>query len=163
MSRNLDSKRSHKKSTARTKGARTRSDIWSVKKRSAVMARIGGKNTKPERIVRALLYGLGYRFRLHAANLPGRPDIVLARYRTAVLVHGCFWHLHHNCQAGRLPISNREFWQRKLEGNRTRDRRNARALRRLGWRVLTLWECEIEGTIDKVADRLQTALAAPTT
>lgn len=153
--------------TARNSGAgmgrsrRTGVDMFSPERRSEIMGRIGPKDTKPERLVRSLLHRLGYRFRLHRRDLPGRPDVVLPRYRTAVLVHGCYWHLHEGCPAGRLPTANQEFWRKKLEGNRVRDRRNEAALRRLGWRVVVLWECEIERDLVAVGRRLRRRLARP--
>lgn len=125
-------------------------DMFSRERRSEIMSRIRGSNTKPERLVRSLLHRLGYRFRLHRRDLPGRPDIVLPGRRTVVLVHGCWWHLHQGCPAGRLPTGNRAFWQAKLEGNRRRDRSTIAKLRRLGWKVVVLWECEIERDLNNV-------------
>lgn len=122
------------------------------------MSRIRGENTKPERLVRSLLHGLGLRFRLHRRDLPGQPDIVLPKYRLAVFVHGCFWHLHPGCPAGRLPTGNMSFWRTKLEGNRKRDLAKARQLRRLGWKVVVVWECEIERQPIVVHRRLQRAV-----
>lgn len=140
-----------------TSPARRTGDIFSVAKRSEVMSKIGGKNTKPERIVRSLLHRLGYRFRLHRRDLPGRPDVVLPRYRTVIFVHGCFWHLHPGCPSGRLPGTHREFWQKKLEGNMARDARNVGALRSEGWNVITLWECEVEKDLASVSRTLREA------
>jgi DNA mismatch endonuclease (patch repair protein) len=105
------------------------------------MAAVRSGNTKPEFIVRRLLHSLGLRFRLHQAALPGSPDIVLKRHGAVVLVHGCFWH-GHNCPRGKVPSSRPEFWLPKLAGNRRRDERQLKELRMLGWRVLTIWECE---------------------
>jgi DNA mismatch endonuclease (patch repair protein) len=102
-------------------------------RRSWNMSRIRGKDTKPEMVVRSLLHRMGYRFRLHGKGLPGRPDIVLARHRIVVLVHGCFWHRHRGCKNCTTPANNRKFWVKKLEGNAARDRLNRRALVRLGW------------------------------
>lgn len=115
-------------------------DTFSRAKRSEVMARIRGKDTSPELAVRRTLHRMGYRFRLHALKLPGRPDIVLTRHRTVVQVHGCFWHAHH-CLGGRVPPG--KYWAAKLIRNRLRDRKNRRRLRALGWRVLTVWECRV--------------------
>jgi DNA mismatch endonuclease Vsr len=110
---------------------------------SARMRRVHRTDTKPELVVRALLSRLGYRYRLHAAALPGRPDIVIPRLRCVVFVHGCFWH-RHRCRAGRsFPASNVERWQIKFDLTRRRDRRHREALRRNGWRVLVLWECRL--------------------
>ena len=113
-------------------------------RRSWNMSRIRGKNTGPEMVVRSLLHRMGYRFRLHVAGLPGRPDIVLPKHRTVVLVHGCFWHRHKGCKNCTTPTNNREFWVAKFEGNEARDRVKMRALRKLGWRVVVIWECETE-------------------
>ena len=122
--------------------------------RSALMARIRGTNTKPELLVRSALHRAGFRFRLHAPTLPGRPDVVLPRHRVVVFVHGCFWH-RHGCRHSTTPATRVRFWKEKFERNVARDARNARALRRLGWRVLTIWECRLRA----VAGR-ERALAA---
>jgi DNA mismatch endonuclease (patch repair protein) len=129
-------------------------------RRSWNMSRIRGKDTGPEKVVRSLLHRLGYRFRLHGKGLPGRPDIVLARHRVVVLVHGCFWHRHRGCKNCTTPTNNRKFWVKKLEGNAARDRLNRRALVRLGWRVVVIWECEAAKpkSLDRVQKRLQKAL-----
>jgi DNA mismatch endonuclease (patch repair protein) len=110
--------------------------------RSWNMSRIRGLNTVPERQVRSALHRAGYRFRLHRKDLPGRPDIVLPKHHTVVFVHGCFWHRHKNCRFAYTPKSRVRFWQNKFQNNVERDRRNVRALRALGWRVMTVWECE---------------------
>ena len=114
--------------------------------RSWVMSRIRGKDTTPELRVRSLIHRAGLRFRLHAKSLPGRPDIVLPRYQTVVFVHGCFWHRHRRCKYCRMPKSNRSYWVGKLMGNQRRDQLHLRALRRLGWHVLVIWECETENS-----------------
>ena len=106
------------------------------------MRQVGSRNTKPEMVVRRYLHAHGFRFRLHRDDLPGKPDIVLPRHKTVVFVHGCFWHGHPGCKHADLPASNREYWERKIGRNMTRDRRNARKLRQQGWRVLTIWECK---------------------
>jgi DNA mismatch endonuclease (patch repair protein) len=106
------------------------------------MAAIKHKNTKPEVVVRRILHARGFRFRLHDKGLPGRPDIVLRKHKTVVQVHGCFWH-HHGCANSVWPRTRREFWREKINGNRRRDRRNERGLAELGWRVITIWECEV--------------------
>jgi DNA mismatch endonuclease (patch repair protein) len=110
--------------------------------RSANMARIRSKDTKPEMLVRRALHGLGFRFRLHVRGLPGHPDIVLPKFKTVIQVKGCFWH-GHTCRDGRLPKSNRDYWVPKLTQNRKRDCSNDRKLRDLGWSVRNLWECRI--------------------
>ena len=117
-------------------------------KRSAMMARIGQRDTQPELTVRRSLHRLGYRFRLHRRDLPGTPDITLPRYRLAVLVHGCFWHRHPRCRFAYTPKTRVEFWSRKFDQNVARDKTVNRKLRALGWTVLTVWECE---TFDSVA------------
>lgn len=118
-------------------------DRISREHRSWNMGRIRAKNTKPELLVRSLLHGLGYRYRLHVRALPGCPDIVLPRHRAIIFVHGCFWHRHRNCRYAYCPKSRQTFWQAKFADNVRRDRKNIRALTQLGWRTLVLWECEI--------------------
>jgi len=110
--------------------------------RSALMSRIRGADTKPELVVRSALHRAGFRFRLHGRSLPGRPDIVLPKYGTVIFVHGCFWH-RHGCRLASEPRTRRDFWRAKFAANVARDSRNARALRALGWRVLTVWECAL--------------------
>jgi DNA mismatch endonuclease (patch repair protein) len=119
-------------------------DRLSRERRSWNMSRIRGKDTEPEKRVRSALHRAGYRFRLHSKKLPGRPDVVLPKYRTVVLVHGCFWHRHKGCRFAYTPKSRVAFWNTKLDANIERDRRSARELRRLGWKVVTIWECEAE-------------------
>ena len=118
------------------------------------MSRIRGKDTKPEVKIRRLLHRLGYRFRLHGKKLPGRPDLVLAKYKTVVFVHGCFWHRHRGCKNCTTPTNRREWWLSKLNGNAARDKFHARALRKLGWQSFVVWECETENS-----EKLQRALA----
>lgn len=110
--------------------------------RSRNMAAIRGTNTSPEVKVRKALHAAGFRFRLHSYTLPGKPDIVLPRYRAVVFVHGCFWH-HHGCANSAWPKTRAEFWREKILGNKSRDRRNNRALQKAGWKVLTIWECDV--------------------
>lgn len=105
------------------------------------MSRIRGKDTKPEMIVRSMVHRMGFRFRLHGKDLPGKPDLILPRHEKIILVHGCYWHMHR-CRYGQVvPKTNTEFWQAKRQGNVDRDRRNLRKLRRAGWNVLVIWEC----------------------
>lgn len=111
-------------------------------KRSRNMAAIRGTNTSPEIKVRKALHAAGFRFRLHSYILPGKPDIVLPRYRAVIFVHGCFWH-HHGCSNSVWPKTRAEFWRAKISGNKRRDRRNERALQSDGWKVFTLWECDV--------------------
>jgi DNA mismatch endonuclease (patch repair protein) len=120
-----------------------RRKLRTTPERSALMSRIRAKNTQPEMLVRRALHGLGYRFRLHVRDLPGCPDIVLRRYATVIQVKGCFWH-GHRCLKGRLPRSNRFYWVPKLRRNKARDLTNERKLRRMGWRVRTIWECRLK-------------------
>lgn len=127
-------------------------DTISKAERSALMARIRSKDTKPERTVRSILHRLGYRFRIHRNDLPGKPDIVLPRHRKIILVQGCFWH-GHSCALASKPKSNQDYWREKIKTNRSRDRRVRRELVKLGWSVLELWECDIRketGLIDKL-------------
>jgi len=119
-------------------------DVVDSKTRSRMMSGIKGKNTKPEIHVRSLLHRHGFRFRIHVDSLPGKPDIVLKRYRAVIFVHGCFWHAHH-CHLFKLPSTRTEFWQTKIEGNKTRDTVTVKALKDSGWRVLTIWECSLKG------------------
>ena len=120
------------------------------------MGRIRGKDTAPELVVRKILHGMGCRFRLHRKGLPGRPDVVLPKYRTVVFVHGCFWHRHRGCRNCTTPRNRGAWWLAKLNGNAARDRLNARALRKLGWLVIVVWECETEkaGFAEKLARQL---------
>ncbi len=118
------------------------------------MARIRSHDTQPEKVVRQLVTALGLRYRLQRRDLPGKPDLVFGPRRTVIFVHGCFWHQHANCRAGRLPTANRDFWTAKLTRNSQRDAENKRALQKLGWRVLTIWECET-----KHPEKLQRRLA----
>ena len=119
-------------------------DVLTSEQRQRNMRRIRAKDTRPEMLLRRELHNAGLRFRLHAAALPGRPDLVFPRYHAVILVHGCFWH-GHDCPLFRLPATRPEFWATKITGNRERDQRTARALHALGWRVLTVWECSLKG------------------
>ena len=119
-------------------------DIKTKKQRSENMRRIGSKNTTPEIFVRSFLHRNGFRFRLHVKDLPGKPDIVLPKYKTVIEVRGCFWH-RHNCKKGQsVPSTNTEFWQKKFAENVARDKRTEQELKALGWNVIVVWECEIE-------------------
>jgi DNA mismatch endonuclease (patch repair protein) len=131
--------------------------------RSWNMSQIRGKHTRPERVVRSLLHRLGYRFRLHVQKLPGKPDIVLAKSRSVVFVHGCFWHRHSGCRFAYTPKSRIEFWTQKFDRNVARHNIVEQELRKLGWRILVVWECEISNVgrlesrlkrwLDRVKDR----------
>lgn len=124
------------------------------------MARVRGRDTKPELKVRRALHAAGLRYRLHAKELPGRPDIVFRPCKLAIFVHGCFWHRHEDprCKLARLPKSRRDFWEPKLRGNRERDLRNQAELRRTGWKVLVVWECQLSGAA--VLDSLISSIEA---
>lgn len=117
-------------------------DRLSPERRSWLMSRVKGKSTAPEMTVRRLAHSLGMRFRLHKPDLPGRPDLAFPRYRTVVFVHGCFWHRHPGCKKATSPKSKVEYWEKKFRTNVERDARNATELEQMGWRVLTVWECE---------------------
>lgn len=124
------------------KGKRT--DVFSKEKRSEVMRAVKGKDTTPEVALRKALFALGYRYRLNVKNLPGKPDLVFPKHRAVIFVHGCFWH-GHDCKRGaRMPKSNVDYWRKKIAGNQARDKRNVAALEDLGWRVITVWECELK-------------------
>jgi DNA mismatch endonuclease (patch repair protein) len=121
------------------------------------MRSIKGKNTSPELAVRSLLYRMGYRFRLHIKDLPGCPDIVFPRRRKVIFVHGCFWHSHRKCKKATIPKSNVSFWTEKLSRNKERDATDRRMLKRLGWQILTIWQCDLkhpENLQDKLRDFL---------
>lgn len=121
--------------------------------RSQIMSRVRSKDTRPEMLVRQLVFAQGYRYRLHNRDLPGTPDLVFPGRKKIIFVHGCFWHAHAPCKAARIPKSNVEFWRNKLEGNRARDEANLAALEALGWRVLVLWECDLRD-IDALRSRV---------
>lgn len=128
-------------------------------KRSANMARIQAKNTAPELIVRKAAHRLGFRFRLHRKDLPGKPDLVFPRLKKIVFVHGCFWHRHEACQFAYMPKSNVSFWHKKFEGNKARDKKNLQLLKAQGWDVLVIWECET-GDATNLYDQLGAFLSA---
>jgi DNA mismatch endonuclease (patch repair protein) len=134
-------------------------DVLTKKHRSWNMGRVRGKDTKPELLVRSVLHRNGYRFRLHAKGLPGKPDIVLAKHHTVVFVHGCFWHRHKRCPDATVPKSRTEFWIEKFTDNVKRDVRNQAALRTLGWTIIIVWECEIAKP-DRLAERLRREIGA---
>lgn len=134
-------------------------DVLSPEQRRRNMSRIRGRDTEPEKIVRSMLHRMGYRFRLHRRDLPGRPDIVLPRLRSVIFVHGCFWHRHPGCRYATTPKTRAEFWQKKFEENVERDRRNIAALREAGWRVLCVWECETRD-LEGLEHQLQSFLEA---
>jgi len=137
-------------------------DTLTKKHRSWNMSRIRGRDTGPEKAVRSMLHVMGYRFRLHRQDLAGRPDIVLSKYRTVILVHGCFWHRHPRCRFAYNPKSNQTFWVRKFAENVARDRKVVRTLRRQGWRVLVVWECQTSDSV-RLKTRLERSLSQPAT
>ena len=129
------------------------SDIFSFQKRSDIMSKIGGKNTKPEILVRKFLFSKGFRYRINVKTLPGKPDIVLPKYKTVIFINGCFWH-GHNCKKGKLPSSNIDFWREKISNNKSRDDKNSDLLIKLGWKVIIIWQCEISN-VNKREIRLE--------
>lgn len=135
-------------------------DFLSPSERSERMSRIRSSNTAPEVALRRAMHALGFRFRLHSKGLPGKPDIVLPRYKTVIFVHGCFWHRHGGCNVATTPKTNTEFWIEKFDRNIVRDARTREQLERLGWRVIVVWECELRsanqvaGAVRRVADEI---------
>jgi DNA mismatch endonuclease (patch repair protein) len=133
-------------------------DKFTKPERSKIMAQVKSENTSPELAIRKLLHRLGFRFRLHRKDLPGKPDIVLPKHKTVIFVHGCFWHGHLGCKRASRPTSNTDFWNKKLDRNIERDRAAREELEKIGWRVMTIWECEIkdtekmEGTMNFLSD-----------
>ena len=119
-------------------------DIFSKAKRSEIMSKISGKETKPEILVRKFLFAQGFRYRKNDKRLPGKPDIVLPKYKTLIFVHGCFWHGHQNCKKSALPQSNHEFWKDKIQKNIERDKSKQKELKKLGWKIITIWQCQIK-------------------
>lgn len=121
------------------------------------MAKVRGRDTRPEMLVRRLIHGMGFRYRLHARHLPGRPDLVFPGRQKVIFVHGCFWHRHDGCRRATIPQGNREFWQSKLQRNVIRDEMQVAALKAGGWAVLVIWECETKDP-DKTAERVRSFL-----
>jgi len=124
-------------------------DIFSVKKRSEVMSKIRGEDTKLEIKVRSYLFRLGFRFKKNVKNLPGKPDIVLKKYNSVIFINGCFWHGHKSCKLFKMPKTRTQFWREKINANIDRDVRYKRKLRHLGWNVVILWECRLEKNFEK--------------
>lgn len=117
--------------------------MFAPEKRSEIMAKVHSANTTPEMRVRKMIHSMGYRFRLHRRELPGNPDIILPKYKTAIFVHGCFWHGCPTCRHAKIrPVANAEYWEKKLNRTKERDKNNVEALKQLGWRVMVVWECE---------------------
>ncbi|MSV29128.1 MAG: DNA mismatch endonuclease Vsr [Bryobacterales bacterium] len=134
-------------------------DTLTPAERSARMSLVRSKDTKPEMLVRRLVHGMGFRYRLHGRSLPGKPDLVFAGRRSVVFVHGCFWHRHGICKNTRWPKSKLDFWRPKLERNHERDVATRKALRKLGWRVLIVWECQLEN-LPRLSRRIRNFLEA---
>lgn len=131
-------------------------DIVTKENRSRMMSRIKGKNTRPEIVIRRELHALGFRYRLHVPELPGKPDMVLPKYSAVIFINGCFWH-GHDCELFQKPTTNAEFWRHKISRNQENDRKNLALLESAGWRVLTVWECSIRGRqkhIDQVVSTI---------
>lgn len=134
-------------------------DTLTPEQRSERMSRVRSKDTKPELTVRRLVHGMGFRYRLHARDIPGQPDLVFPSRRKIIFVHGCFWHRHGTCKNTRWPKSRLDFWKPKLEVNRARDAAIRRTLRQLGWQVLVVWECQLKNP-DRTAERISSFLAS---
>jgi len=133
-------------------------DVHTPEQRSYNTFRIKGKNTKPEKKLRSLLHRHGFRYRVHDNRLPGRPDIVLPKYKTVILVHGCFWHRHPECKYTTTPKSRPDFWQKKFTGNMNRDRKNIILLKKEGWNPVVVWECELKNNADAVLEKISAIL-----
>jgi len=129
-------------------------DTLTPNERSKRMSLIRGKDSSPEMKLRRLVHGMGFRYRLHVKDLPGKPDLVFPSRRAVIFMHGCFWHRHPGCKLARMPKSKLDFWRPKLEGNRERDLRNQEMLKKLGWHVLVIWECEMEN-VEKVSNKVR--------
>lgn len=135
------------------------SDVHDKKTRSYNMSKIKGKNTKPEILVRKHLFSKGFRFRINDKRYPGKPDIVLPKYKTCIFVNGCFWHIHEGCKYFVWPQNNKDFWHKKLTENRERDKENYRKLCDLGWNIIIVWECELKSeclanTLENLVNKL---------
>lgn len=131
------------------------SDNRTKEQRSYNMRRIRSTNTKPEILVRKFLFANGFRFRLHSKKLVGKPDIVIHKIKTAIFVHGCFWHGHKNCKNAKTPVTNKTFWVSKIKANSERDKRNVRELKKEGWKVVEIWECQLhQKKVEKTLEKL---------
>jgi DNA mismatch endonuclease (patch repair protein) len=135
-------------------------DVHNTATRSYNMSRIKSKNTKPEILVRKFLFAHGFRYRLHSTKLPGKPDIILPKYKTVIFVHGCFWHGHKNCRYFVVPKTRTEWWLNKINGNIANDKKKKLALKQENWKVITLWECELkpsvrEATLQKLLTQIR--------
>ena len=136
------------------------SDIFNTFKRKKIMRSIKSKNTKPELVIRKLLFSKGYRFKIHDKKLPGKPDIVMPKRKVVVNVHGCYWH-YHGCSRSNVPKTQTEYWVEKLENNKRRDFQNKRKLKKLGWKVIDVWECTLKKkNLEKTFNKLERLIAA---
>jgi DNA mismatch endonuclease (patch repair protein) len=141
-------------------------DIWNKEKRSEVMSKIRSKNTKPELVLRKALFARGFRYRVNDTKLPGKPDIVFPKYKTVIFVHGCFWHGHDiECTDSHIPKSNSNYWAEKIRQNKERDKNNTIKILSMGWKVLTIWDCEIQQkcNIESIIQRITNLLHEPIT
>lgn len=135
-------------------------DVHDKATRSYNMSRIKGKDTKPEMLVRRFLHANGFRYRLHVKDLPGKPDIILSKYRTVIFVHGCFWHGHEGCKYFKLPGTRTEWWREKIDRNKENDTKAVRSLRKAGWKVISIWECQLKpANITKTLLRIQNTIS----
>ncbi len=134
------------------------SDVHSKAVRSYNMSRIKGKGTKPEETVRKYLFSQGFRYRKNVASLPGKPDIVLSRYKTVIFVNGCFWHKHEGCKYFVWPKNNAEFWKDKIQGNISRDQKNYKLLAEAGWNIIIVWECDLKNNAMKTLEEIKNIL-----
>lgn len=125
-------------------------DRLTPEQRRKTMQAVKGKNTSPEVLVRQYLHRQGYRFRLHRKDLPGKPDIVLPKYKTVIFINGCFWHRHQGCKQATMPASNIDYWEKKFKRTQERDNSQYRQLEKLGWKVVIVWECEVENMINSM-------------
>ncbi|MEO6330828.1 MAG: DNA mismatch endonuclease Vsr [Ginsengibacter sp.] len=130
------------------------SDIFTKNKRSEIMAAVKATETKPEIVIRKFLFSKGFRYRKNVKLLPGKPDVVLSKYNTVIFINGCFWHGHNNCEASTLPKSGIEYWSKKIGSNITRDKKNITELKRLGWKVIIVWECQYKKLIEETKSKL---------
>jgi DNA mismatch endonuclease (patch repair protein) len=135
-------------------------DVHSKEQRSYNMSRIKGKDTKPEILVRKFLFSKGFRYRIHVKDLPGKPDIVLPKYKTVIFIHGCFWHGHDGCRYFVMPKSNLEYWNNKISKNLFNDKKHNQSIIEQGWKIITIWECDlkkdkIENSLNNLLDQLR--------
>lgn len=134
------------------------SDIYDKKERSLIMSHVKSKDTTPEIVIRKFIFSKGIRYRVHDKRYPGKPDLVIPKYDTIIFVHGCFWHGHKNCKSSKLPKTRREFWEKKISDNIIRDKKNIEKLRKDGWNVILVWECELS-TQEKRDKRLNNLIS----